>query len=139
MKPSFVSESYRSWALRYLKEAKVDLSAAQEASMIETVKDLSTIALRKAQLAIEYAVAQPELLDIAVSEYISRGETQGQPLVILLARIRNLMQDIADPYSRLQKSSILGKTSLVVDVVSSVVSEVVGKVDMLWDTRTETN
>jgi hypothetical protein len=139
LKPSFVPEAYRSWALRYLKEAKVDLSTAQEASMIETVRDLSTIALRKAQLAIEYAVAQPEVLDIAVSEYVSRGETEGQSLVVLLAQIRNLMKRIADPHSRLRKDSILGRTSLVLDVVSSIVSDVVGEVDMLREMRTERN
>ncbi len=90
--------------------------------MIETVKDLSTIALRKAQLAIQYALAEPELLDIAVSEYISRGSAQERPLIILLARIRKLMQKISDPQSKLTRKKILEKTGLVIDVASSVVS-----------------
>lgn len=119
---SFRGECFESWSLRYLREAKVDFSLASNASMIETVKDLSTIALRKAQLAIQYALAEPELLDIAVSEYISRGSAQERPLIILLARIRKLMQKISDPQSKLTRKKILEKTGLVIDVASSVVS-----------------
>lgn len=127
MKPIFLGECYRSWSLRYLKEAKVDFSVASKASMIETVKDLSTIALRKAQLAIQYALAEPELLDIAVSEYISKGQIQGEPLIILLARIGKTMQDISEPKPRFNRKNILEKTGSVIDVASSIVSECLGK------------
>lgn len=129
MKSPFPGECFRSWSLRYLKEAKVDFSLASEASMTETLKDLSTIALRKAQLAIQYALAEPEYLDIAVSDYLSRGQTQGDPLIILIARIRKMMQDISDPQLRLARKDILEKTRLMVDVASSLVSEILGNAD----------
>jgi len=129
LKPTFVAECFRSWSLRYLKEAKVDFSLASEASTIETLKDLSTIALRKAQLAIQYALAEPEYLDVAVSDSMSRGQTQGPPLLILLARIRKMMQDISDPQCRLAKKDILEKTGLIVGVVSTLISQILGNVD----------
>jgi len=121
--PSFVGESFRSWSLRYLKEAKVDFSLASEASMVETVKGLSTIALRKAQLSIQYALGQPEYLDIAVSEYLVGEHHKDEPLVVLLARIRRLMQEISEPQSKLTKKTTIEKTSLVVDVASKLVRE----------------
>jgi hypothetical protein len=127
LKPIFLGECYRSWSLRYLKEAKVDYSVASEASMIETVKDLSTIALRKAQLAIEYVLAEPELLDTAVSEYVLKGQSQAEPLIILLARIGKIMQDISEPRSKFNRKNILEKTGSVIDVASSIVLECLGK------------
>jgi hypothetical protein len=127
LKPIFLGECYRSWSLRYLKEAKVDYSVASEASMIETVKDLSTIALRKARLAIEYVLAEPELLDTAVSEYVLKGQSQAEPLIILLARIGKIMQDISEPRSKFNRKNILEKTGSVIDVASSIVLECLGK------------
>jgi hypothetical protein len=94
--------------------------------MVETVKDLSTIALRKAQLSIQYALGQPEYLDIAVSEYLAGEHHKDEPLVMLLARIRRLMQEISDPQSKLTKKTIIEKTSLVVDVASKLVREFLG-------------
>jgi hypothetical protein len=126
LKRIFVGECYRSWSFRYLKEAKADFSFASEASTIESVRDFSTIALRKAQLAIQYALAQPELLEAAVLEYMATGDDQGEPLIMLLARIRKVIEDISEPTSRLAKNSILDKTSLVIDVTKSIVSECFG-------------
>ena len=117
----------------------MDLSVAERTSFTEIVRDLSTIALRKAELAIEYALAEPELLDMVVSEYVSRGETQAEPLILLLAQIRKLMQSIAYPNSRMTKENILGKTSLVVDAASSVVSECLGKIDRSLDANLTKN
>jgi hypothetical protein len=91
--------------------------------MVEIVKDLSTIALRKAQLSIQYALGQPEYLDIAVSEYLAGEHHKDEPLVLLLARIRRLMQEISDPQCKLTKKTIIEKTSLVVDVASKLVRE----------------
>ena len=101
----------------------MDFSLASEASMVEAVKDLSTIALRKAQLSIQYALGQPEYLDIAVSEYLVGGCHKDEPLVMLLARIRRVMQEIAEPQSKLTKKTIIEQTSLVVDVASELVGE----------------
>ena len=118
-----MGESFRSWSLRYLKEAKVDFSLASEASVIETVKYLSTIALRKAQLSIQYALGQPEYLDIAVSEYLVGEHHIDEPMIMLLGRIRRLTQEISEPQSKLTKKTIIEKTSMVVDVASKLVGE----------------
>ena len=124
-----IGECFGYWSLRYLKEAKVDFSLASETSTPETLVDLSTIALRKAQLAIQYALAEPEYLDVAVSDYMSRGQTQGDPLIILLALIRKMMQDISAPQHRMARKDILEKTALIIGVVSSLVSEILGNAD----------
>jgi hypothetical protein len=49
-----------------------------------------------------------------------------EPLVMLLARIRRLMQEISEPQSKLTKKTIIEKTSLVVDVASKLVREFLG-------------
>ena len=94
--------------------------------MIETVKDLSTISLRKAQLSMQYALGQPEYLDIAVSEHLVGEHYKDEPLVMLLGRIRRLMQEISEPQSKLTKKTIIEKTSMVVDVASKLVGEFLG-------------
>ncbi len=111
----------------------MDLSVAERSSITEIVRDLSTIALRKAELAIEYALAEPELLDMIVSEHISKGETEAQPLIFMLGQIRRLMQNIASHNSKVTKEDILEKTNLVIDAASLVVSECLGRIDKPLD------
>jgi len=120
-------EYRRAWALRYTREAGVDLALARQAVSIASVRDLSTIALRKAQLAIQYALGQPEYLDVLVSEVLLEKTTSREPLLSLLLKIKAVMRDISDPQSPLNKETIVVVTETIVNASTAVIEAVIGE------------
>jgi len=120
-------EYRRAWALRYTREAGVDLALARQAVSIASVRDLSTIALRKAQLAIQYALGQPEYLDILVSEVLLGRTSSREPLLSLLLKIKAAVRDISDPQSPLNKETIVAVTETIVNASTDVIEAVIGE------------
>jgi len=120
-------EYRRAWAVRYTREAGVDLALARQAVSIASVRDLSTIALRKAQLAIQYALGQPEYLDIIVSEISLGRASSREPMLSLLLKIRAAMRDISDPQSPLNKETIVAVTESIVNASTDVIKAVIGE------------
>jgi len=120
-------EYRRAWALRYSREAGVDLALARQASSMMTVRDLSTIALRKTQLAIQYALGQPEYLDVLVSEVLFGKTSSREPLLSLLLKIRAVMRDISDSQSPLNKETIVAVTETIVNASTAVIEAVIGE------------
>ncbi len=120
-------EYRRAWAVRYSREAGVDLALARQAVSIASVRDLSTIALRKAQLAIQYALGQPEYLDVLVSEVLLGRTSSREPLLSLLLKIRAAMRDISDPQSLLNKETIVAVTETIVNASTAVIEAILGE------------
>jgi len=120
-------EYRRAWAVRYSREAGVDLALARQAVSISSVRDLSTIALRKAQLAIQYALGQPEYLDVLVSEVLLGRTSSREPLLSLLLKIRAAMRDISDPQSLLNKETIVAVTETIVNASTAVIEAITGE------------
>jgi len=120
-------EYRRAWALRYNREAGVDLALARRAVSIASVRDLSTIALRKAQLAIQYALGQPEYLDAMVSEALFGRAPSRESLLSLLLKIRAVMRDISDPQSPLNKEAIVAVTETIVNASTDLIQAVIGE------------
>jgi hypothetical protein len=120
-------EYRRAWALRYSREAGVDLALARQATSIASVRDLSAIALRKTQLAIEYASGQPEYLDVLVSEPSLGRASSREPLLSLLLKIKAVMRDISDSQSPLNKETIVAVTETIVDASTAVIEAVIGE------------
>jgi len=120
-------EYRRAWAVRYTREAEVDLALARRAVSIASVKDLSTIALRKAQLAIQYALGQPEYLDVIVSEASFGRASSREPVLSLLLKVKAVVHDISDPQSPLNKETIVAVTETVVKASADVIKAVIGE------------
>jgi len=120
-------EYRRAWALRYTREAGVDLALARQAVSIASVRDLSTIALRKAQLAIQYALGQPDYLDVLVSEVLLERTSSREPLLSLLLKIKAVMRDISDAQSPLNKETIVAVTETIVNASTAVIEAVIGE------------
>jgi len=120
-------EYRRAWALRYAREAGVDLALARQAVSIASVRDLSTIALRKAQLAIQYALGQPEYLDVLVSEVLLGRTSSREPLLNLLLKVKAAVRDMSDPQSSLNKETIVAMTETMVNASTDVVEAVIGE------------
>ena len=126
MKRSICSEPDRVWALRYIREARVDLSLTEKLKTPETVVELVALALKKAQLALQHALGQPEYLELAVTQAsLGKIEPVESPVRILL-RMREIARNLSDEEGFVQKESVLEAAEIVVTAAESVVEELTG-------------
>lgn len=89
-------DSYRrGWALRYLREAKAELSAARK--MPYMAPSLVLEAVRKARNAIYYSLGEPAFVEIVVREAAAKIRTQApdDPVLKCLVEIEEMVQQLA--------------------------------------------
>jgi len=84
----------KSWAMRYLREAKAELMAARK--MPQMAPDLIMEAVRKAQIAVYYSLGEPAFIEDAVHKAIQNGGKMKDPLLKCLIEIERLVQQISE-------------------------------------------
>ncbi len=112
----------KSWALRYLREAEADLSLAKECDSIELIKELSAISMRKAQLAIQYAFGDPNIMEYIFEEALVKG-LKKEPLIRLMEKINILVKKTVDPQFTAGKDKILVLAEKTLEASSAIVKE----------------
>jgi len=119
---SILDEFMKSWALRYLREAEADLSLAKECDSIELIKELSAISMRKAQLAIQYAFGDPNIMEYIFEEALVKG-LKKEPLIRLMEKINILVKKTVDPQFTAGKDKILVLAEKTLEASSAIVKE----------------
>ncbi len=90
---SMVNDYQKGWALRYLREAKAELTAAQKTSYM--APSLIFEALRKAQAAIYYSLGEPTFIASIVHETLYTKQVVEDPILKFLVEIERTVQQIA--------------------------------------------
>jgi len=86
--------SYRKgWALRYLREARAELTAAQKTPYM--APGLILEALRKAQAAIYYSMGDPASIEAIVRGAVFKREVVKDPVLRCLVEIERTVQEVA--------------------------------------------
>jgi hypothetical protein len=119
--PSFFPESDRVWALRYIREAIVDLYLAQELNNPETVMELALIAIRKARLAVKYALSQPEYPEIIADQQSLKGLSLEEASARILIKMREVAQSLSEQEHPPKKETVVETTRIIVNAAESVV------------------
>jgi len=89
-----ISDYQKGWALRYLREAKAELTAAQKTPYL--APSLVFEAMRKAQIAIYYSLGEPAFVEGIVHETIrNKGELGKDPILKCLVEIELSLQQLA--------------------------------------------
>ena len=89
-----IMNDYRKgWALRYLREAKAELTAAQKTPY--KAPSLVFEALRKAQAAIYYSMGEPTFIATIVHETLYTKQFIEDPILKFLVEIERTIQQIA--------------------------------------------
>jgi hypothetical protein len=83
----------KGWALRYIREAKAELSAAQKTPYM--APGLILEALRKAQAAIYYSMGDPPSIEAIVRQTVYNKELVKDPALRCLVEIEKTVQEIA--------------------------------------------
>ncbi len=88
-----ISSYNKGWALRYIREAKAELTAAQKTPYM--APGLILEALRKAQAAIYYSMGDPPSTEAIVREAAYKKEITKDPALRCLVEIERTVQEIA--------------------------------------------
>lgn len=83
----------KGWALRYLREARAEFTAAQEMPYI--AHGLAFEAARKAQAAIYYSLGDPAFIEMIVHQNLDLKQSIDDPILRFLVEIEKTVQQIA--------------------------------------------
>jgi len=98
-----INNYQRGWALRYIREAKAELSAAQKTPYM--APGLIMEAMRKAQAAIYYSLGDPPSIEAIVREVILKKQLVKDPVLHTLVEIERTVQEVAQiPESDMEKA-----------------------------------
>src|SRR5512136_2335286 len=87
-------DTYRKgWALRYLREAKAELEAAQKIPYMAS--GLVLEAIRKARNAIYYSLGEPAFIEILVREEVVKNPNTNDSVLRFLMEIESIVQQIS--------------------------------------------
>ena len=114
-----IVDNYRKdWALRYLREAKVDLKIAEEAPI--TAPNTIIEALKKGQLALYYILGEPNLIEEIV-ETESLNEKVDDPLLRFLSGLDKAVEGTLSLLGRNNKL-MLNYANELLNLISDIIS-----------------
>jgi len=94
---SILIDEYRlNWSLRYLREAKVDYECLKLLTDRETYTSLGSTAVRKAQTAVLYALAEPTSIYNVIVSVVDGGAKADDSLINTLASMEKYIRNIVD-------------------------------------------
>jgi len=113
-----INNYQRGWALRYIREAKAELSAAQKTPYM--APGLIMEAMRKAQAAIYYSLGDPPSIEAIVREVILKKQLVKDPVLHTLVEIERTVQEVAQiPESDMEKA--MKQADDIVKIASDIV------------------
>ena len=118
-------DNYRKgWALRYLREAKAELTAAQNTPPM--APSLVLEAMKKAQEAIYYSLGDPASIGSIVRQTLQETQIIKDPILRCLVEIeRTVQQAIRTPKANRQEA--IKKADKLVQIASEIVELLTGE------------
>ncbi len=89
---SMINDYQKGWALRYLREAKAELIAAQKSPYM--APSLILEAMKKAQAAIYYSLGDPASIETIVHQTIQKRGLVEDPVLKCLVEIEQTIQEV---------------------------------------------
>lgn len=119
-----IDEYRRGWALRYLREAKAELSAARKLPYM--APSLILEAIRKAQNAIYYSLGEPAFIEAVINEEAKKPQITNDPFLKVLVEIEEAVQQL------LQVEEIDGEKAMkqadnLLQLASDIVEALIGE------------
>jgi hypothetical protein len=115
---SFMNNYRKGWALRYLREAKAELIAAQKTAYM--APSLILEAMRKAQAAIYYSLGDPPSIETLVRQTILKRQIVNEPVLRCLVEIERTVHEVAQLSDSDQERAIK-EADDIVQIASEIV------------------
>jgi len=108
----------KGWALRYMREARAELTAAQKTPYM--APGLILEAMRKAQAAIYYSLGDPSSIEAIVRQMLLKNEFVKDPVLRCLVEIERTVQEVAQvPDSDLERA--MKQADDIIQIASDIV------------------
>lgn len=121
---AFMNNYRKGWALRYIREAKAELQAAQKIPRLAPTLMLE--ALRKAQFAIYYSLGDPTSIERIVKSVSSNGHGIKDPILRCLLEIDEMVEFLSEvPESN--RKQVLRHVNDLVNIASEIVELFTGE------------
>lgn len=112
-------DGYRKgWALRYLREAKAELEAAQKIPYM--APSLLMEAIRKARNAIYYSLGEPAFIEILIREETAKNPATNDAVLRFLIDLENMVQQISQ-LEEVNGEVIMKQADSIVQTATSIV------------------
>lgn len=121
---SMINNYRKGWALRYLREAKAELTAAQKTPYL--APGLVLEAVRKAQAAIYYSLGDPAYIEVIVHQTLQRKQFIKDPILRFLVEIERTVQQIAQT-PRLESEKVIEQADDLIQLTSEIVELFTGE------------
>ncbi len=113
-----INDYRRGWAIRYLREAKAELVAAQKTPYMAS--SLILEAIRKAQAAIYYSLGDPSSLEAIVRQTILKNQAVKDPVLRCLVEIERTVQGVAQT-SESDREGAFKEADDIIQIASDIV------------------
>lgn len=114
----------KSWALRYLREAKAELDAARKIPYMAPSLVLESI--RKARNAIYYSLGEPTYVEIAVREATEKPQAIEDPVLRVLVDIEGTVQQLLQ-VEEVDGEKVIKQADNLLQLASDIVETLIGK------------
>jgi len=108
----------RGWALRYLREAKAELEAAQK--MPYMAPSLVLEAIRKAKSAIYYSLGEPAFIEILLREEVLKNPLTTDSVLRFLMEIEGMVQQLAQ-LEEVNSDAMMKQADTLVGIATDIV------------------
>jgi hypothetical protein len=112
-------DGYRKgWALRYLREAKAELEAAQKIPYMAS--GLVLEAIRKARNAIYYSLGEPAFIEILVREEVLKNPNTTDSVLRFLMEIESIVQQMSQ-LEEVNGDAMMKQANSIVETATDIV------------------
>jgi len=113
-----MDEYRKGWALRYLREAKAELEAAQ--TMPYMAPSLSLEAIRKARNAIYYSLGEPAFIEILIRDEAGKPKPINDSILRFLVEIEETVQQLSQ-LEEVNGEAMMKQADTLVQIAADIV------------------
>ena len=123
MQVSLLIDEYRkNWAIRFLREAKSDLSTADKTPISAMSVSFAVMAMRKAQTSVYYSIGDPSYLTPMVNEVLEGKKEIENPIMKLLADMELMIRSCINGGERLGNDIAIRNARMLIELASKIAS-----------------
>ncbi len=129
--PLTIDEYRTNWAIRYIREAEADLSAAEKIPMPAESIGLSLLAMKKSQTAVYYSLGDPQYLAPLVLQTIAEERKAKDALMRTLIQIELSIERDSSQAEKLGKTAMISEAKRLLEIASQIVNIMTKKPEAL--------
>jgi len=121
-----IDEYRKNWAIRFLREAKSDLSTADKTPIPAMSVSFAVMAMRKAQTSVYYSIGDPSYLTPMVNDALEGKKRIENPTMKLLVDVELMIRRCINSGERLGKDIAIRNAQTLIEMASKMVSLITG-------------